>query len=227
MTENITYLVDTENVAAKGFLGIKDLPETANVYYFYSQKSYRPSYSEVEELRDVKCKIEFIESAKNGSNALDFQIVSFLGYLIGKSSSHKDKYVLVTNDVGFDAAIEFWVKQGEKVSRKSVIGNYKPIIDEKTNKVIKNDDILLEHAYQQLNNINKKKLNYNKVVTLSSLHLPKDRYAIVLSSIYKSHNENEFKSKISAIPNSQLNEKVKESILDLVEKDFRDFRVLN
>lgn len=225
MAEYVTYLVDTENVSASGFVGIDNLPKSAKIYYFYSVKSYRPSYPEVEKLRNLKCKVEFIESAKSGSNALDFQMVSFLGNLIGKSSTHgKHKYVLISNDTGFDAVVEFWTKRGEKVERQDTIGDFEPVIDDKTSEIIHNTDKSLEHAYQQLNSNNKKKLNYNKIVTLSSLHLPKDRYTLVLSSIYKSQDSEEFKAKISSVPNSQLNDKVKKRILELVTTDFNDFR---
>lgn len=225
MAEYVTYLVDTENVSASGFVGIDQLPKSTKIYYFYSIKSYRPSYPEVEKLRNLKCKVEFVESAKSGTNALDFQMVSFLGSLIGKSSSHgKHKYVLVSNDTGFDAVVDFWTKRGEKVERQDTIGDYEPVIDLETSEIIHNSDKSLEHAYQQLNSCNKRKLNYPKVITLSELHLPKDRYSLILSSIYKSENSEEFKQKISSVPNSQLSDKTKRSVLELVTTDFLEFK---
>lgn len=225
MQKYITYLVDTENVSADGFVGIEQLPKSAKVYYFYSQKSYRPSYPEIEKLRNVKCKVEFIDSAKSGSNALDFQIVTFLGYLIGKSKTHgKHQYILITNDTGFDAVIDFWTKRGELVSRKDTIGDYEPILCEETQEIIINNDVQLEHSFNQLNSINRKKLNYTKVITLSELHLPKDRYTLILSAIYKSNSAKEFREKIKIIPNSQINEKTKEKIFKIVENDFIEFR---
>lgn len=225
MAEYVTYLVDTENVASSGFVGLESLPKSAKIYYFYSMRSYRPSYPEIESLRNLQCKVEFVDSAKSGTNALDFQMITFLGYLIGKSKSHgKHKYIIITNDTGFDAAIEFWTSRGELVSRQDTIGNYEPIKDEDTDEIIENDDIHLEHAFQQLNSVNKRKLNYNKVVSLSQLKLQKDRYSLILSSLYKSNTQNEFNEKIKNIPNSQINDKTKQRIYSIVGDDFKSFR---
>lgn len=225
MKERIVYLVDTENVSADGFVGIEALPKTAKIYYFYSQKSYRPTYPIIEKLRNVKCKIEFVDSAKSGTNALDFQMVTFLGYLIGQSKKfYKYKYILITNDTGFDAVVDFWTKRGINVHREDTVGSYEPIIDEETDEIVVNNDICLEHSFNQLNSVNRRKLNYPKIVTLSELHLPKDRYTLILSAIYKSENAEEFHDKIKLIPNSQINEKTKEKIFSLVENDFLDFR---
>ena len=228
MAEDITYIVDTENVSAGSFVGVDALPKSAKVYYFFSSRSYRPTYPEVQKLLNCKCKIEFVESAKSGINALDFQITTFLGYLIGKSQTKgKHKYVLISNDTGFDATVLYWQREGELVSRQETMGDYDPIVDEETNEIIENKDQQLENAFNQLSSINRKKLNYNKVVSLAPLHLKKDRYALILSSIYKSENVDEFIDKIRIIPNSQINAKKKEDIYALVNKNFKEFKRKN
>lgn len=225
MEEKCIYLVDTENVSSGGFVGIEALCRNSKIYYFYSSRSYRASYAEVEKLRKVKCKLEFIESAKTGINALDFQITSYLGYLIGKEKKNSNnKYIIISNDTGYDAVINFWIREGKNVSRQDTIGEYAPILDEDTDEIIENGDQQLEHAYNQLSSVNKRKLNYPKVVSLSSLNLKKDRYSLILASIYKSVNAEEFEQKIKTIPNSQLNEKKKRDICEIVMKDFRNFR---
>lgn len=225
MCKNIIYLVDTENVSADGFVGIDELSNKSKIYYFFSSKSYRPSYLEIDKIRNAKCKVEFVESAKSGTNALDFQIVTFLGFLIGKNKKNdKTEYILITNDTGFDAVVEFWKKRNINVSRRDTIGEYTPIKNEETNEVIVNNDIKLEHSFNQLNSLNRKKLNYQKIITLSELHLPKDRYTLILSAIYKSKDAKEFHDKIKVIPNSQINQKTKERLYNIVETDFVNFR---
>lgn len=225
MSVNMIYLIDTENVSSGGFVGVEYLLNTEKIYYFYSARSYRPSYPEIKRLRKAKCKIEIIESVTPGSNSLDFQIVTFLGNLIGKSKKHGEiEYIIVSNDTGFDAAVKFWKERGEKVSRRESIGDYSPILIGETQEIIENNDEALEKAYNQLSSVNKRKLNYPKIVTLAALKLPKDRYSLVLSSIYKSGTAQEFEKKIRVIPNSQINERKKNAICEMVMKDFREFK---
>lgn len=45
-------------------------------------------------------------SGKAKKNALDFQLVSYLGYMISKQD--RQRYVIVSNDSGFDPVVEFW-----------------------------------------------------------------------------------------------------------------------
>lgn len=51
-------------------------------------------------------------------DALDFQLCSYLGYLIRGGS--KSSYCILTNDKGFDAAVSFWAEKGIKIYRHSL-----------------------------------------------------------------------------------------------------------
>ena len=53
-----------------------------------------------------------------GKNGLDFQLVSYLGYLL--KSAGKTEYIIISNDMGYDCVIHFWKEQGYKVSRMTV-----------------------------------------------------------------------------------------------------------
>ena len=52
-----------------------------------------------------------------GKNGLDFQMVSYLGYLI--KTAPKSEYIIVSNDTGFDAVVKFWSDREIEVCRKS------------------------------------------------------------------------------------------------------------
>ena len=58
--------------------------------------------------------------------SLDFYLSSYLGYLIGKN--HNSSYVVVSQDTGYDAVIEYWQNEGYDVKRI----NTKPDTPKKT-----------------------------------------------------------------------------------------------
>ena len=74
---------------------------------------------------------DFLEHS--GKNALDFQLVTFLGYLIAKEKA--DSYYIISRDTGFQSAVLFCqsylgIKVHLKPSIKTAIG-YKPKKDKK------------------------------------------------------------------------------------------------
>ena len=50
-----------------------------------------------------------------GTNALDFQLCSELGYLIAVNKG--DDFIIVTNDTGYDAAVKYWRHKEYSVKR--------------------------------------------------------------------------------------------------------------
>ena len=116
MANRQIYLVDTENVgtAWKDLLpekGSKDL-----IILFYTENSPGISYYDLDKIRQYPSSFEMIECTP-GKNGLDFQLVSYLGYLI--KSAPKTDYVIVTNDTGYDAAVKFWNQREMSVVRKT------------------------------------------------------------------------------------------------------------
>ena len=110
------YFVDSENV---GDSWIEAGTKTEDrVVVFYTKNSPRIAYSHVIRLMDAANKVEFVECYE-GHNALDFQLVSVLGYEINKESS--DEMIIVSNDTGFDVVVKFWTDRGRNVRRVSCI----------------------------------------------------------------------------------------------------------
>ena len=77
----IYYLIDFENV--KNIQGINDLDNNNTVIFFYSKNSNTLNFSLHREINDSQANFKYIEIANTGKNALDFQLSSYLGYLIG------------------------------------------------------------------------------------------------------------------------------------------------
>lgn len=51
-------------------------------------------------------------------NALDFQIMSLVGYKVALYGTSA-RYVIVSNDAGFDAGVSFWKSRGYDISRET------------------------------------------------------------------------------------------------------------
>lgn len=101
-----TYLVDFENVKSKGLTGIDSLDETDSVIIFYSENSDTISFEMHQKVLCSKADIEYFKVNVGGKNALDFQLSTLLGYLVGKGVySH---IFVISNDKGFDFLHDFW-----------------------------------------------------------------------------------------------------------------------
>ena len=74
------------------------------------------NYENVRMLKETEKEADFIKCFE-GSNALDFQLVSELGYRLSQNADRE--YVIVSNDTGFDAAVRYWSTRKMPVSRLS------------------------------------------------------------------------------------------------------------
>lgn len=86
------------------------------VIVFYTQKSPHMNYENVRLLKETEKEAEFIKCFE-GSNALDFQLVTQLGYML--CENQENSYVIVSNDTGFDAAVRYWKQRNMPVQRIS------------------------------------------------------------------------------------------------------------
>ncbi len=107
------FLVDYENVHMAGLEGIKKLSDSDTVYIFYSENADSLTFDTLRLLSETKAKTEYIKVKTDGQNALDFQLSSFLGYLLGQ---HEDaRCYIVSRDKGFANVQIFWYGQGKRV----------------------------------------------------------------------------------------------------------------
>lgn len=111
------YFIDSENVNDVWVANIvNDLGKTDHIYIFYSENSTHMKSDSVRRLMElgsdrvtwIRCYI--------GTNALDFQLVTVLGAVTSDSRA-EDECIIVSNDNGFDAVVQFWQDQGHEVSR--------------------------------------------------------------------------------------------------------------
>ena len=107
------YFIDYENVHKTGFNGLLNLNSNDNVIIFYSGNADKITFNLHKEIIDSKADITYFEVKAGGKNALDFQLSTYLGYLIGNKK--KAKGYIVSNDKGFEYVRDFWKKQGFKI----------------------------------------------------------------------------------------------------------------
>ncbi|MDD6214614.1 MAG: PIN domain-containing protein [Firmicutes bacterium] len=108
------YLIDYENVHTNGLLGLDNKTKNDTIIIFYSSSSNTLSFSLHRQLSAAEAKIEYIEVTSGGKNALDFQLSSYLGYLIAQNP--QNEYVIITKDNGYNVIKDFWKKRGIHLS---------------------------------------------------------------------------------------------------------------
>ena len=99
------YFIDYENVAKAGLKGIDELSRKDAVYIFYSAYSNSLTFHEHESLMNTKAEIEYFDVRTVGKNALDFQLSSYIGYVIGQDENIV--CYIVSKDNGFANVVNF------------------------------------------------------------------------------------------------------------------------
>lgn len=108
------YLVDTENVGSVWVDLIPTLGKQDCLLLFYTVNSSGISYEDLLKLAGQEEKYQMIQCF-TGRNGLDFQLVSYLGYLI--KSNVKAEFIIISNDIGYDSVVRFWSARDIAVSR--------------------------------------------------------------------------------------------------------------
>lgn len=106
----MVYLVDFENVSSAGISGIQRLTKEDKVYIFYTANAANMSFAAHLNLLSSPAEIIYYNVASGGKNALDFQLSSFLGYLISKGE--ENAFCIISNDRGYEYVRTFWERSG-------------------------------------------------------------------------------------------------------------------
>lgn len=107
------YLIDTENVGDRWIEFIGEMKEEDIFIVFYT-KNHSKMLEECYLAQRYNTQIRWVECL-SGNNALDYQLMGVLSYLI---ASHTDvKYSIYSNDKDYQDVIDFWKQQGVDISR--------------------------------------------------------------------------------------------------------------
>lgn len=158
------YLIDFENVTSAGISGIQRLTKEDKVYIFYTVNASNMSFAAHMNLLSSPAEVIYYNVTSGGKNALDFQLASFLGYLISKGED-KDFYI-ISNDKGYDHVKNFWERSGiaEGVtihSAPSINRSLMPIEKPFTSKIQQS----AQHTVTQQNGVSLEQLEQMKAET--------------------------------------------------------------
>jgi len=108
------YLIDYENVGKQGLAGLEGLTKNDWVILFYSQNADSVSFDLFHKLTSCAAKLDYYKADVGTKNALDFQLTTYLGYLIAKNP--EASFYVVTKDTGYKVLLNFWAKHATEVT---------------------------------------------------------------------------------------------------------------
>ena len=116
---NRYFLIDYENVNNKGLSGVQYLEEDDIVVIFYSKNANTLSFEMHQRILSSPAYFVYKKVNTGEKNALDFQLASYLGYLLRDTTSQDNNdmnhYFIVTEDNGYLPIKKFWKTMGYTV----------------------------------------------------------------------------------------------------------------
>lgn len=183
------YLIDFENVGETGFNGIENLQKEDTVIVFYSKNSCKIS---MDILSRNNTAMQFIKADVGTKNALDFQLVSYLGFL-AKTTADKQQFFIISKDNGYSPLVTFWKRYDVDVKLASDLsGKAVPVAE--TKKKVKAEKTLSDSEIQK----EKQRTDIEKTVSeILNKKKDKDRIEEVVKIILSSKTKSELNSKLS------------------------------
>ena len=107
-------MIDTENVGNRWFDMPKKIRRKDRIITFYTEH-HSKNLEEFLMKQVHNPKILWLECAA-GNNALDYQLIGVLSYLVAKHP--KASFCIYSNDKDYQAAVDFWKSRGIKICQK-------------------------------------------------------------------------------------------------------------
>ena len=108
------FLVDYETVRASGLRGISGLSEEDKVIVFYPNRAEPMTFELYRDLKKAKSEVSFQKASVSNKRALNAQLCSYLGYLIGRNA--KNACYIVSKSKDYDMISSYWARQNANVS---------------------------------------------------------------------------------------------------------------
>ncbi|MCM1506224.1 MAG: PIN domain-containing protein [Ruminococcus flavefaciens] len=204
------YLIDYENVHQTGMNGIEKLTEKDRLVIFYTANAETLTFSLYEKLVQCKAEIQLYKVQCGAKNALDFQLATFLGYILGDNPD-TDCHI-ISSDKGYEYVRSFWKEKNIKIKISSDIeGNVKqtenspaPVAKTVTpSPVSKSAETDFDKAVKPLNlsKSDKQKLSdiYNKALLLKDNVKIRQQINNQIGKIFGSENQKKYYSAIKPL----------------------------
>lgn len=130
------YFIDYENTKLHGLYGIEKLGRFDKVIIFYSENAQSITIDCMKSINDTKAKVTLEHAEIGRHDFLDFQLSSYLGYMVRKHSFAD--FFIVSADKGYECLESFWKNKGVNVKLIPNIANEeeKPNTESKPNKTV-------------------------------------------------------------------------------------------
>ena len=100
------FIIDLENIGKHFTEGIEDLTMEDTLIICHNRVVGNLSKDIQDKLYHTKATVKMLEIFNHTKNAMDFCLCTQLGFLIAENSN-KAKYYIVSNDKGFETAMDF------------------------------------------------------------------------------------------------------------------------
>lgn len=121
------YLIDTENVQTRFTQLIPELNQNDSIILFMIKDRHCISLhiDDIVEINKKNIDISIVDcfNGKAKKNALDFQLVTYIGYLVCNNRDNHQSLKIVSNDCGFDPVVSFWKDRDTDICRISLNSN--------------------------------------------------------------------------------------------------------
>lgn len=223
------FLIDYENTKLSVNDDLVKCSEGDKVIVFFSNCCKNISMDIVEDIIKKGASFSCIEIKQGTKNALDFQLSSYLGFIIGSGCEDANIYI-VSKDKGYDCLCDFWQNlynmKVERIARMTPQEQVQAPNINKTNNVKntnnKHNNTSTTNTTNKTNTTsntnatNKPKSNNKKSTKVS----PADR--VTIEEVRKYISEEEYPEVIMDILNAY---KAKSSINNAISKHYRDSKM--
>lgn len=167
------YFIDTENVGDKWFGLLDKCKKKDRIITFYTENHSKRLEDFL--LRQVNHPRVIWLECTPGNNALDYQLIGVLAYLIAKHP--RASFCIYSNDKGYQKTVDFWKNRGIQICRKCT--TQKKRADKKENKKDRKSkkNLLSDTGAQiQAQNEVKKQVQNHKKKEAISVSLTEEQY---------------------------------------------------
>ena len=146
------FLIDYENVNVDGFNGLSNCTENDQIKVFYTKGAETLTFGLHRRLSESKSKIDYFKVENGSKNALDFQLSSYLGYLIANNPN--EKYYIVSKDKGYEILTVFWQKYKNLNSQVTLVSDLSLKNDQEEKKKLNSSiqSVLSDSSFKDLQN---------------------------------------------------------------------------
>lgn len=113
------YFIDLENINASGLEYIQSITKGDRYYVFYSNACSNISEEVIKRIIDNGASIKLCKVENGMGNVLDFQLSTYMGYIIREDLHRVHKYIIVSGDKGYNVICKFWKEKGYVIYRIS------------------------------------------------------------------------------------------------------------